>query len=185
MRLYFCTYIFYYLYKNFILKKYIINLSLCLLLLSCNLFSKDSRSRQKYNFKVPAKSVSNPINKENIDTEKGTNTTLCIKEKDSRIIIKDCINNQELFKVKSKRRYDFKKAMLLGNQTALKVINIGNNNKKLTSIKKHNDHILLEFKDNKIYIIRLSELKKHLLKSKKKPLLGRSDTGRRRCRICR
>ncbi len=63
------------------MKKYIINLSLCLLLLSCNLFSKDSRSRQKYNFKVPAKSVSNPINKENIDTEKGTNTTLCIKEK--------------------------------------------------------------------------------------------------------
>lgn len=154
------------------MKKYIINLSLCLLLLSCNLFSKDSRSRQKYNFKVPAKSVSNPINKENIDTEKGTNITLCIKEKDSRIIIKDCINNQELFKVKSKRRYDFKKAMLLGIQTALKVINIGNNNKKLTSIKKHNDHILLEFKDNKIYIIRLSELKKHLLKSKKKPLLG-------------
>ncbi|AEL19534.1 hypothetical protein [Borreliella bissettiae] len=154
------------------MKKYIINLSLCLLLFSCDLFSKDSRSHQKYNFKVPAKSVSNPTNKEDIDTEKGTNTTLCIKEADSRIIIKDCINNQELFKVKSKRRYDFKKAMLLGVKTALKVINIGNNNKKLNSIKKHKDHILLEFKDNKIYIIRLSELKRHLLKSNKKPLLG-------------
>lgn len=42
--------------------------------------------------------------------------------------------------------------MLLGIKTALKVINIGNNN-KLSSIKKYNDHILLEFKDNKIYII--------------------------------
>ncbi|WP_029346825.1 hypothetical protein [Borreliella garinii] len=55
------------------------------------------------------------------------------KRKNSRIIVKDCINNQELFKVKSKRRYDFK-AMLLGIKTALKVINIGNNN-KLGSIK--------------------------------------------------
>ncbi|MCD2378099.1 hypothetical protein LRB57_05790, partial [Borreliella burgdorferi] len=67
--------------------------------------------------------------------------------------------------------------MLLGVKTALKVINIGNNNKKLNSIKKHKDHILLEFKDNKIYIIRLSELKKHLLKSKKSPLLGRPVPG--------
>lgn len=73
------------------------------------------------------------------------------KRKNSRIIVKDCINNQELFKVKSKRRYDFK-AMLLGIKTALKVINIGNNN-KLGSIKKHKDHILLEFKDNKINLI--------------------------------
>lgn len=153
------------------MKKYIINLILCLLFFSCNLFSNDSRSSQKYNFKVKAKSVLNLTDKKNIDTKKGTNTTLCIKEENSRIIVKDCINNQELFKVKSKRRYDFKKAMLLGIKTALKVINISNNN-KLSSIKKHKDHILLEFKNNKIYIIQLSELKKHLLKNKKKPLLG-------------
>ncbi|WP_215538840.1 hypothetical protein [Borreliella bavariensis] len=152
------------------MKKYIINLILCLLFFSCNLFSNDSRSSQKYNFKVKAKSVLHPTDKKNIYTEKGTNTTLCIKEENSRIIVKDCINNQELFKVKSKRRYDFKKAMLLGTKIALKVINIGNN--KLSSIKKHKDHILLEFKNNKIYIIQLSELKKHLLKNKKKPLLG-------------
>ncbi|ACN53222.1 hypothetical protein QIA25_05380 (plasmid) [Borreliella spielmanii] len=152
--------------------KYIINLSLCLLVFSCNLFSNNSQSSQKYNFKVGAKLVLNLTNKENIDTKKGNNTKLCIKEEDSKIIVKDCINNQTLFKVKSKRRYDFKKAMLLGAKTALKVINIGNNNKKLNSIKKHKDHILLEFKNNNIYIIQLSELKKHLLKSKKKPLLG-------------
>ncbi|MBB6213838.1 hypothetical protein QIA17_04850 (plasmid) [Borreliella californiensis] len=163
--------------KKYIINLSFINLSLCLLFFSCDLFLKNSRSRQKYNFKVPAKSVSNPTNKEDIDTEKGTNTTLCIKEEDNRILVKDCINNQELFKVKSKRRYDFKKAMLLGIKTALKVINIGNNNKKLNSIKKHKDHILLEFKDNKIYIVRLSELKRHLLKSKKKPLLGRPVPG--------
>lgn len=104
------------------------------------------------------------------------------KRKNSRIIVKDCINNQELFKVKSKRRYDFK-AMLLGIKTALKVINIGNNN-KLGSIKKHKDHILLEFKDNKIYLIQLSELKKHLLKNKK-TIIGESDAGKRRGRIYR
>ncbi len=66
--------------------------------------------------------------------------------------------------------------MLLGIKTALKVINISNNN-KLGSIKKHKDHILLEFKDNKIYLIQLSELKKHLLKNKK-PLLGSPMPGR-------
>ncbi|WP_420024949.1 hypothetical protein [Borreliella tanukii] len=152
------------------MKKYIINLGLSLLFFSCDHFFNDSQSSQKYNFKVKAKSVLNPTNKENIDTEKGSNTTICIKEEDRRIIVKDCTNNQELFKVKSKRKYDFKKAMLLGVKTALKIINIGNN--KLNSIKKHKDHILLEFKDNKTYIIQLSELKKHLLKSKKKPLLG-------------
>ncbi|WP_420025534.1 hypothetical protein [Borreliella valaisiana] len=158
------------------MKKYIINLSLCLLFFSCDLFSNGSRSIQKYNFKVKAKSVLNLTNKENIDTEKATNTTLCIKEEGNKIIVKDCTINRELFKVKSKRRYDFKKALLLGVKTNLKVINIGNNN-KLNSIKKHNNRILLEFKDNKIYIIQLSELKKQLLKSNKKPLLGRPIPG--------
>lgn len=39
--------------------------------------------------------------------------------------------------------------MLLGIKTALKVINIGNNKLNfINSIKKHKDHILLEFKDN-------------------------------------
>ncbi|WP_234932051.1 hypothetical protein [Borreliella garinii] len=123
----------------------------------------------------------NLTDKKNIDTKKRTNTTLCIK-KNSRIIVKDYINNQELFKVKSKRRYDFK-AMLLGIKTALKVINIGNNN-KLGSIKKHKDHTLLEFKDNKIYLIQLSELKKHLLKNKK-TIIRESDAGKRRGRIYR
>ncbi len=47
----------------------------------CNLFSNDSRSNQKYSFKVKAKSVLNLTDKKNIDTKKGTNTTLCIKEK--------------------------------------------------------------------------------------------------------
>ncbi|ACO38551.1 conserved hypothetical protein (plasmid) [Borreliella burgdorferi 29805] len=60
------------------MKKYIINLSL--LLFSCNPFSKDPQSSQKYNFKVKAKSILNPANEENIDNEKGTNTTLYIKE---------------------------------------------------------------------------------------------------------
>lgn len=50
----------------------------------------------------------NPTDQKNIDTEKGTNTTLRIKEENSRIIVKDCINNQEIFKVKSNRRYDLK-----------------------------------------------------------------------------
>ncbi|SCW42110.1 hypothetical protein SAMN02983004_01049 [Borreliella japonica] len=154
------------------MKKYVINLILFLLFFSCDHFSNDSQLGQRYNFKVKAKSVLNPNNKDNIDIGKGTDTIICIKEEDSRIVVKDCINNQELFKVKSKRRYDFKKAMLLGVKTTLKVININSSNKKLNSIKKHKDSILLEFKDNKIYIIQLSELKKHLLKNKKKPLLG-------------
>ncbi|WP_233709297.1 hypothetical protein [Borreliella bavariensis] len=50
----------------------------------------------------------NPTDQKNIDTKKGTNTTLRIKEENSRITVKDCINNQELFKVKSNRRYAFK-----------------------------------------------------------------------------
>lgn len=41
----------------------------------------------------------NPTDQKNIDTGKGTNTTLRIKEENSRITVKDCINNQELFKV--------------------------------------------------------------------------------------
>ncbi|EEH00303.1 conserved hypothetical protein (plasmid) [Borreliella finlandensis] len=52
---------------------------MCLLLFSCGPFSKDSRSSQKHNFKVKAKSVLNPSNKENINTRKGTNIMLCIK----------------------------------------------------------------------------------------------------------
>ncbi len=47
--------------------------------------------------------------------------------------------------------------MLLGIKTTLKVINIGNN--KLNSIKKHKDHILLEFKYNKIHMIQYLNLK--------------------------
>lgn len=54
----------------------------------------------------------NPTDQKNIDTEKGTNTTLRIKEENSRIIVKDYINNQELFKVKFNRKYDFKKLCL-------------------------------------------------------------------------
>lgn len=51
----------------------------------------------------------NPTDQKIIDTEKVTNTTLRIKEENSRIIVKDYINNQELFKVKFNRKYDFKK----------------------------------------------------------------------------
>ncbi|MBB6043449.1 hypothetical protein [Borreliella yangtzensis] len=50
-----------------------------------------------------------------------------------RILVKYCTNNQGPFKVKSKNKYDFKEAMLLGVKTTLKAINTGNN--KLNSIK--------------------------------------------------
>ncbi|WP_420025294.1 hypothetical protein QIA36_05130 (plasmid) [Borreliella yangtzensis] len=75
----------------------------------------------------------NPTNRENIDTKKSIILQISIKEEDMRIIVKYCTNNQDLFKVKSKRKYDFKEAMLLGVKTTLKVINTGNN--KLNSIK--------------------------------------------------
>lgn len=71
--------------------------------------------------------------------------------------------------------------MLLGVKTALKVINVGNNDKKLNSIIKHKDHILLEFKDNKIYIIRLSELK--IFTKKQEKTIIRKTSARKRSRI--
>lgn len=69
--------------------------------------------------------------------------------------------------------------MLLGIKIALKVINIGNN--KLYSIKNIKIIFYWNLKIIRyIYMIQLSELKKHLLKSKKKPSLGlwRQEEGR-------